>query len=141
MLVADMNLLLEDTRVDYVKLERALATLTASLPDQAHWAALTTLEGKIVRYYPTILDGDHIAALTHAIMTQSRHVLSELKNGDFRFVINAGTSGFYLTFLLNGEYLLGVNIEHMNSMDSIINRIPHDLDALIALANDEDDLP
>jgi predicted regulator of Ras-like GTPase activity (Roadblock/LC7/MglB family) len=141
MLIADLDWLPEDTIVDYVKLERALATLTASLPDQAHWAALTTLEGEIVRYYPTILDGDHIAALTHTIMTQSRHILSELKNGDFRYVITAGTSGFYLTFLLEGTYLLGVNIEQITSLDAIINRIPADLDTLIALANDEDDLP
>jgi len=127
--------------VDYVKLERALATLTASLPDHAHWAALTTLDGKIIRYYPTILDGDHIATLTHTLMTQSRHALSELKNGEFRYLIAAGTEGFYLIFLLEGTYLLGVNIEQINSLDAIIIRVPVDLAGLIELANDEDHLP
>jgi hypothetical protein len=72
-------------------------------------------------------------------MTQSRHVLSELKNGDFRYVVTAGTDGFYLTFLLDGTYLLGVNIENISSLDAIINRIPVSTDALFELANDEDE--
>ena len=127
--------------MDYVKLERALATLSTSLPDQARWSALTTLEGEIIRYYPTLLDGDHIAALTHAIMTQSRHVLSEMKNGDFRYVVSAGTHGFYLTFLLDDAYLLGINVEQIHSLDATIQRIPANMDELFALLENEDDLP
>jgi predicted regulator of Ras-like GTPase activity (Roadblock/LC7/MglB family) len=126
--------------VDYVKLERALATLSTSLPDQARWSALVTLDGEIIRYYPTLLDGDHIAALTHAIMTQSRHILSEMKNGDFKYVVTAGTHGYYLTILLDGTYLLGLNIEQIRSLDATIQRIPENIDALFELLNDEDDL-
>ena len=127
--------------MDYVKLERALATLSTSLPEQARWSALTTLDGNIIRYYPTLLDGDHIAALTHALMTQSRHVLSEMKNGDFRYAVAAGTEGFYLTFLLDGAYLLGINIEQIDSLDAVLKRIPPDMTALFALLNRNDDLP
>src|SRR5258707_4066076 len=131
----------EGTSVDYVKLERALATLITSLPDEARWSALVTLDGEIIRYYPTLLDVDHIAALTHAIVTQIRHILNEMKNGDFRYVITAGTDGFHLTFLLNATYLLGINIEQISSLDATIQRIPASVDALFALLNEEDDLP
>ena|SRR5258706_5577320 len=131
----------EGTSVDYVKLERALATLIASLPDEARWSALVTLDGEIIRYYPTLLDGDHIAALTHAIVTQSRHILNEMKNGDFRYVITAGTDGFYLTFLLDATYLLGINIEQISSLDAVIKRIPPDMTSLFALPDGEDNLP
>ncbi len=127
--------------MDYVKLERALATLIASLPDEARWSALVTLDGEIIRYYPTLLDGDHIAALTHAIVTQSRHILNEMKNGDFRYVITAGTDGFYLTFLLDATYLLGINIEQISSLDAVIKRIPPDMTSLFALPDGEDNLP
>src|SRR5579871_2254946 len=130
----------EGNSVDYVKLERALAALSTSLPDQARWSALTTLDGEIMRYYPTLLEGEHIAKLTHAIMTQSRHVLNEMTNGDFRYVVCAGTHGFYLTFLLDGAYLLGVNIEHIKSLDAIIEHVPSSIDGLFALLNSEDDL-
>ena len=73
-------------------------------------------------------------------MMQSRHVLSEMKNGDFRYVINAGTDGFYLTFMLDGAYLLGINIEQITSLDAIIVHVPISVEGLFALANHDDDL-
>src|SRR5260221_6115126 len=63
--------------VEYVKIERALATISEELPDTPRWVALITLDGAIVRHYPTLMDGDRIAVLTHSLITQSRHLLTD----------------------------------------------------------------
>ena len=110
--------------MEYVKIERALANLCEALPDRPHWAALITLDGTIIRHYPTLMDGDHIAVLTHSLVTQSRHLLADTKGGAFRYAICSGAEGIYFTFLLGEAHLLALSFPQVTTVDAILRQVP-----------------
>ena len=113
-----------DTLVEYVKIERALVNICEELPDTPRWAALITLEGAIVRHYPTLMDGDHIAVLTHSLITQSRHLLTDTGSGLFHYNICAGADGIYFTFLLGEAHLLALLFPRVTTVDAILRQVP-----------------
>jgi len=119
--------------VEYVKIERALATISEELPDTPRWVALITLDGAIVRHYPTLMDGDRIAVLTHSLITQSRHLLTDTGSGVFRYNICAGADGIYFIFLLGEAHLLALLFPHVTTIDAILRQVPRLAEPALAL--------
>ena len=108
----------------------ALGRNLSELPD---WMALTTLDGAFLRQFPTHLDGDHIATLTHSNMLQSRHMLHDLDNGTFRYSITAGNKGLYVIVLLGDTHLFGLNYQRIKSFDALIASLRQNLQPLLTI--------
>ena len=119
--------------MDYVKLEHEMVALGRNLSELPDWMALTTLDGAFLRQFPTHLDGDHIATLTHSNMLQSRHMLHDLDNGTFRYSITAGNKGLYVIVLLGDTHLFGLNYQRIKSFDALIASLRQNLQPLLTI--------
>ena len=117
--------------MDYVKLEHEMVELGRHLSELPDWMAVTTLDGKFLRQFPTHLDGEHIATLTHSNMLQSRHMLHDLENGTFRYSITAGNKGLYVIVLLGETHLVGLNYQRIQSVDALIASLGQNLQPLL----------
>jgi hypothetical protein len=126
-----IKILKELSAVDYVKLERALVTLSTSLPEPPQWSAIATVEGVFLRQYPTLLDGDRVTALTNLYVTQTQSMLHGIDDGSFSYGITAGSDGIYLVFMLQDKFVLSFHFKSLNSIDSTISAVRNNWSRLL----------
>jgi hypothetical protein len=117
--------------LDYPKLERTIVHLSEALPEQPQWAALSTIEGKFLRQYPTLLDGEKIAALTRSSYSHDAHALNELNDGALDYNIAAGSEGIFIVFVVRDKYLLSLNFKQLNSIDAVVKAVQSNLTPLL----------
>jgi hypothetical protein len=117
--------------LDYPKLERALVHLSEALPEPPLWSAISTIEGKFLRQYPTLLDGEKIAALTRSSYSNDVHMQNELNNGAPDYSIAVGSEGIFMVFVVRDQYLLCFNFKQLNSMDGVVKAVQTNLAPLL----------
>ena len=100
----------------------------SELPD---WMAVATVEGRFLRQFPTHLDGEHIATLTHSNVLQGRHMLHGLDDGAFRYSITVGNGGLYFIVLVGETHLFGLNYQRIHSIDALIASLRQNLEPLL----------
>ena len=122
--------------MDYVRLERAVVDFARILPQEPQWTAISSIDGVFMRQYPTHLEGEHIAALTHSNMMQGQHLLHELDNGPFRYSINAGVKGITFILLMSDSHLLTLNYTEVRSIDAILASAEINLPTLLQALKD-----
>jgi predicted regulator of Ras-like GTPase activity (Roadblock/LC7/MglB family) len=108
--------------MEYKERDFILAPLVNNIPD-ATAAALNIIDGlSYASYHPQVIDKEEnrIFAMSAAGMSLSELILSQLRQGDFRHTIVAGTKGITLFVVLGNQYVLALCLRKITTYDQLL---------------------
>jgi predicted regulator of Ras-like GTPase activity (Roadblock/LC7/MglB family) len=97
---------------DPTHLEHALAEIALGNSD-VEWITLADFDGLFVSSFPSQpkVATDTISAMGAAMSALGERISSELKDGEFQYILIAGTNGISMAIELNSKYLLAIGLE------------------------------
>lgn len=112
------------------ELEFALAYLIGALPCRPKGIALLTLNGELVGQVMARHDAQQVDLLLRAARSVTCDFVRAMGNGEFRYNLNVGADGALLTVLLDGHYLVAINVREVRSVDAFISAVREGLPPL-----------
>lgn len=114
------------------RVERSLARITTEIPE-IHWAALVTSHGLLRGSFPPQpgLGGDRLSAMSAAMLSLGERIANELKDGELRYTLIAGSEGATLLLVLSRDDVLTLGLSPDASFQAVVNKVQGLLPALL----------
>ena len=100
-----------------------LNELAAKLPE-TRWLLLLDKQGREMASFPEqIGHADRLAAMTAAAQSLGERITSELKGGELRYALLAGTLNVHLVVMLGTGHVLALGLRPTASVDALLQAL------------------
>ncbi|NWF70362.1 MAG: hypothetical protein HXY40_14845 [Chloroflexi bacterium] len=110
-------------RAQKAAVKQQLAAFVGSLPYKPAWAAIVTLEGRLIEQYGVEVKTNKVVDFAAAVEGLSDQIVLTLGHGPFRYGIIGGSKGLFIIIALGDLYWLQLSYQRLNSLDRALRAL------------------